>query len=94
VKTNGEEYNCVYPQHDAKISLRELFFRHKVPACERFEVPTAVMMSVLVSWVVTPCGVVGRYLLLDHLELLQGGNIAEMSYKAICRYSPQYQHRY
>jgi hypothetical protein len=27
----------------------------------RFEVPTAAKMSVLFFWVVTPCGLVGRY---------------------------------
>jgi hypothetical protein len=27
----------------------------------RFEVLTALKMSILVKWVVTPCGLVGRY---------------------------------
>jgi hypothetical protein len=31
-------------------------------ACvRRFEVTTAVKMSMLIFWVVTPCGLVGRY---------------------------------
>jgi hypothetical protein len=33
----------------------------KMSHCVRFEVLTAVSMSMLVLWAVTPCGFVGRY---------------------------------
>jgi hypothetical protein len=71
----------------------------------RFEALTAVKMSMLVFWVVTPCGLVGRYSTNVSEEYtasifrVEDGGIMFLrnvgtTYKFTRRYNPENQHRY
>jgi hypothetical protein len=55
----------------------------------RFEVLTAVKMSMLVFWVVTPCGLVAL-----KMEAVCSRETLVSTYKSTRRYDPEYEYRY